>query len=143
MCKVFKISRSGYYDWLEKKPSERQLQGIKLNHEIQLIYTASKRRYGSPKIANELTAKGWSVSRPRVARIMRKEGLRSIVNKKFRCVTTQSDHGFPIAENHLNRDFKAKLPGKKWVSDITYIRTKQGWLYLTMIMDLYDRKIIG
>lgn len=108
-----------------------------------MVYKESKSRYGSPKITKELLGKGWKISRPRVARIMRLEGLRSIICKKYRGVTTDSKHNFPIAENHLKRDFHASSPGHKWVSDITYIPTSQGWMYLTIIMDLYDRKIIG
>lgn len=108
-----------------------------------MIYRQSNCRYGSPKIVEELRDIGWKVSRPRVARIMRSEGIKSIVNRKFKVLTTDSNHHFPIAENVLNRDFVAKAPGRKWVSDITYIPTHQGWMYLTIIMDLYDRKIIG
>ncbi len=91
----------------------------------------------------ELKERGWKVSRPRVARIMRSEGLRSVICKKFRVTTTDSNHRFPVAENLLQRDFHASRPGIKWVSDITYIPTDQGWLYLTIILDLYDRKIVG
>ncbi len=108
-----------------------------------MIYHCSNKRYGSPKIAIELAEKGWKVSRPRVARIMRTEGLRSIICKKFRGTTTDSRHYFPVADNLLNRDFHADEEGQKWVSDITYIPTRQGWMYLTIIMDLYDRKIVG
>lgn len=143
MCKVFKLSRSGYYDWLGRKPSNRQLEHQQITKEIMMVYAKSKNRYGSPKITDELRDSGWKVSRPRVARIMRAEGVKSIINKKFRGLTTDSKHSFPIAENHLNRSFSAHSPGQKWVSDITYIPTRQGWVYLTIIMDLYDRKIIG
>lgn len=87
--------------------------------------------------------KGWLVCRPKVARMMRSEGIGSIVNKKFRCTTTDSNHQFPLAENVLNRDFSANKIAEKWVSDITYIPTKQGCPYLTIIMDLFDRKIAG
>ena len=143
MCKVFKVSRSGYYDWLERKPSPRAMQTLKAIQMIKTIYTESKGRYGSPKITRELRLRGIKLSRPRVARLMRLEGIRSIVHKRFRVVTTDSKHNYSIAGNLLNRDFKATKPGKVWVSDITYIRTAQGWLYLTIIMDLFDRKIIG
>ena len=108
-----------------------------------MVYKDSKGRYGSPKITEELRDRGWKVSRPRVARIMRSEGIQSITCKKFRGATTGSKHNLPIAENHLTRDFNAQMPGQKWVSDITYIPTRVGWIYLTIIMDLYDRKIIG
>jgi len=143
MCNIFQVSRSGYYDWLGRKPSKRQIETHQMKTEIGVIYKASKNRYGSPKITKELTNRGWTVSRPRVARIMRSEGLRSIINKKYRCTTTNSNHLFPVSENHLARDFSASRPGQKWVSDITYIPTKEGWLYLTIVLDLYDRKVIG
>ncbi|GIV35573.1 MAG: transposase [Chitinophagales bacterium] len=110
---------------------------------INTVYKESKGRYGSPKITEELRLRGLQLSRPRVARLMRSEGIKSIVHKKFRVVTTDSKHNYPVAENHLNRNFKVDAPGKVWVSDITYIGTAQGWLYLTIIMDLFDRKIIG
>jgi len=143
MCKVFKVSRSGYYDWLDRKPSERQLENESIKAEVKRVHKESKQRYGSPKITKYMRFRGWAVSRPRVARIMRSEGIRSIVNKKFRFTTTDSNHKFPLSKNVLSRDFTAIIPAEKWVSDITYIPTKQGWLYLTIIMDLFDRKIVG
>ena len=143
MCRVFEISRSGFYDWQKRGPSKRQMENQRITQEIKMAYKASKNRYGSPKITAELTDKGWKVSRPRVARIMRSEGIKSIVCKKFRGLTTDSRHNLPVAQNHLNRAFSAERPGQKWVSDITYIPTRQGWLYLTIVLDLYDRKIIG
>ena len=143
MCRVLKVSRSGYYAWLRRKPSSMELENSEIIEDIRKIYTDSKRRYGSPKVTIELQNIGWKVSRPRVARMMRNEGLRSIICKKFRGATTDSKHSLPVALNLLNRDFEATQPGQKWVSDITYIPTLQGWLYLTIIMDLYDRKIIG
>lgn len=110
--------------------------------EVLQAFENSKRIYGSPRITSELNKKAINVSRPRVARIMRKAKLRSIVKKKFK-VTTDSIHKFPVPENVLERDFKPGILGAVWVSDITYIRTRQGWLYLTTVIDLGDRKIIG
>lgn len=143
MCKALQVSRSGYYNWLQQRPSHRSIQGEQLLQDIKEVYHGSKQRYGSPKVTEDLHDMGWKVSRQRVARIMRKEGIRSIVTKKFRGVTTDSKHSFPVAKNHLNRDFHANRSSQKWVSDITYIPTRQGWLYLTIVMDLFDRKIIG
>lgn len=143
MSKVFKVSRSGYYQWLKKTPSKRFLERQQLIDEVKSIHQQSKGRYGSPKITEELRDRGWKISRPRIAKMMKQEGLRSIVHRKFRVVTTDSRHNLPVAENILNRDFTAHSPVQKWVSDITYIPTVNGWLYLTIIMDLYDRKIIG
>jgi len=110
--------------------------------EVLQAFENSKKIYGSPRVTLELRKKAIKVSRPRVARIMRKAKLRSIVKKKFK-VTTDSSHKFPVPENVLGRDFKPGILGTVWVSDITYIRTRQGWLYLTTVIDLGDRKIIG
>ncbi len=143
MCQAFKVSRSGYYEWLGREPSRRSIERTEVTRQIKDLYQGSKGRYGSPKITDELRDLGWIVSRPRVARIMRAEGLKSITCKKFRGTTTDSRHNFPVAENILNRDFHALEPSQKWVSDITYLPTDQGWVYLTTIMDLFDRKVIG
>ena len=115
----------------------------KLKHMIRSVYRESKGRYGSPKITQELRFKGMRVSRPRVARIMRSEGIKSIIQKRYRVSTTDSKHNYPVADNHLKRNFKTQAPGQVWVSDITFVRTGQGWLYLTVVMDLFDRKVIG
>lgn len=102
----------------------------------------SKETYGSPRISKELARSGIKASRIRVAKLMRKSGLKSKVRKKYR-VTTNSNHKYPVAENHLKRNFNPAEINQAWVSDITYIRTKQGWLYLTIILDLCNRQIIG
>lgn len=107
-----------------------------------MAYQNSKNIYGSPRIAQELNKKGIKVSRPRVARMMKKANLRSITKKKIK-VATDSSHKFPVPENKLGRDFKPGTLGSVWASDITYIKTKQGWLYLTTVIDLGDRKVIG
>ncbi|WP_435380190.1 IS3 family transposase [Echinicola jeungdonensis] len=143
MCRVFKVSRSGFYGWLNRKPSKCAEEREEVSREIHKIYAESKCRYGSPKITIELRDRGFSVSRPRVARIMKANGLRSVISGKFSVCTTESNHSFRISPNLLNRNFSPDGPAKSWVSDITYIWTEEGWLYLTMIMDLYDRKIIG
>lgn len=142
MCKVFKVSRSGYYNWLRSKPSKRNLENQLLLERIKGIYHDSKQRYGSPKIAMILNKDVKHASRVRIARIMRKAQIRSKIRQKFK-VTTDSSHSLPVCDNILNRDFKAQDLGEKWVSDITYIATKEGWLYLTVILDLGDRKVVG
>jgi len=114
MCRAFKVSKSGYYHWRSRKPSKRQMERQQLSKEINELYRGSKGRYGSPKITDELRDLGWRVSRPRVARIMKSEGLKSIICKKFRGVTTDSKHNFSVAPNVLDRDFHAQEPGKKW-----------------------------
>lgn len=143
MCKVLSVSKSGYYQWLTRKPSRRSQENQMIHNEIKVIYADSKGRYGSPKIASILSQKGIKVSRPRVARMMRYKGLRSIIRKKYRMSTTDSNHKLAIAENYLNREFYRTEPSQAWVSDITYIPTDQGWLYLTIVLDLFDRKIVG
>ncbi len=142
MCKVFRVSRSGFYGWRDRTPSDRDSENRILLCEIQRIHGESGASYGSPRIADELKARGFDVSRPRVARLMRRNKIRAVHAKKF-TVTTDSKHGFPVAENKLERNFTAEGKGRKWVSDITYVRTPEGWLYLTVILDLFDRKVIG
>ncbi|MEK6482594.1 IS3 family transposase [Catalinimonas sp. 4WD22] len=143
MCKVFKVSRSGYYHWLNRKISTRQINNQEALKLIKEIHQKSKGRYGSPKITHELKKRGVRISRPRVARIMRASNIKSITHKKYRVQTTDSNHNYPVAENLLNRNFELENIGKAWVSDITYIKTLEGWLYLTTVVDLGDRKVIG
>jgi transposase InsO family protein len=142
MCKILKVSRSSYYSWLKRKPNKRDIEDIYLAKRIRKIYDDSKKTYGSPRITMALRSEGIIISRRRVARLMKKQNLRSIIRKKF-VVTTDSKHNYPVVENKLNRDFHVDGTGKVWVSDITYIRTSQGWLYLTVIIDLADRKVVG
>lgn len=142
MCKVFKVGRSGFYAWRKHVPSNRDNENRMLLCEIQRIHQMSKASYGSPRITDELRARGFNVSRPRVARLMKEKGIRAVHAKKF-VATTDSKHGYPVAENKLDRDFSAQESGQVWVSDITYVKTAQGWLYLTVILDLFDRKVIG
>lgn len=143
MCQVFDVSKSSYYEWINRKPSKRSLETQVLKEAIRVIHAQAKFRLGSPKITVELRDRGLLVSRPRVARLMKSMGMRSIISKKFKVCTTDSNHGYTPSRNLLDRDFAALEPSQKWVSDITYVRTKQGWLYLTVVMDLFDRKIIG
>ena len=143
MCRVFKVSRSGYYRWLNRKPSARQTDNQEVLRLIREIHQQGKGRYGSPKITRELHKRGIMVSRPRVARIMKRANIRSIVHKKYRITTTDSNHSYPVAKNLLDRNFNPGDIGRAWVSDLTYIKTMQGWLYLTVIVDLADRKVIG
>jgi transposase InsO family protein len=142
MCRVLEVSRSGYYRWLKRKPSQRAIDNKRLDAEIREIYDSSKGRYGSPKITEELQDRGRRVSKNRVARRMRDAGLRSKVRRKYR-VTTDSKHHFPVAPNLLERNFTAETPDKVWVSDITYLATRSGWLYLTVIIDLFSRMVVG
>jgi transposase InsO family protein len=142
MCKVLKVSRSGYYKWLKGIPSKRKLHNDFLKKEIHEVYRASKGRYGSPRIAKELNVQGIKASQQLVAKLMRGEHLKSIIRKKYK-VTTNSSHSYPVVENNLNREFAVKERNTAWVSDLTYISTAEGWLYLTTVIDLFHRKVIG
>lgn len=142
MCKVFKVTKSSYYRWLKEGPSKRWQEDERLLVEIMDIFEESKESYGSPRMTRELRAKGWTVGKEKVAKMMRAADLRAKRKKKFK-ITTDSKHNYPVAPNLLNRKFRATRPGEIWVSDITYVRIKNGWMYLTVIIDLYDRKVIG
>jgi len=139
---MFKVSRSGFYRWAKWTQSKRAQSDLKLLSEIKMVYHQSKRTYGSPRIARTLAQHSIMVSRQKVARLMKKENIRSIVGKKFKA-TTDSEHKYPVAANRLDRNSGPGTIGVVWVSDITYIKTRQGWLYLTTVIDLGDRKIIG
>ncbi len=140
MCEILKVSRSSFYHWKKRKHSKRSERRAILSAEIFRIYQWSGGRYGSPRIARELEAKGMRGLRPLVARLMRERNLRSIVKKKFKKITN-SFHRYPVAENYLNQNFQVKSNKEVRVSDITYIRTGQDWLYLTTVIDLFDRKV--
>lgn len=142
MCKVLQVSPSGYYRWKNKTVSNRIQKKNLIKEKITAIYFESKQRYGSPRITIELNTLGFKISRFTVAKYMKQLGLRSKLSKKFK-TTTDSKHNYLIVENVLNRQFFASEPSKVWVSDITYIYTKEGFLYLTTIIDLYDRKMVG
>lgn len=142
MCSVFKVSRSRYYKWLKDKPSKRRLENKEITSRIISIFNESRQTYGSPMITQALKREFIEVSRPRVARLMKQAHLQSKRKRRF-VVTTDSNHTYPIVENKLNRNFESSIPGRIWVSDITYIPTNQGWLYLTTVIDLADRKVIG
>lgn len=142
MCMVLEVGSSGYYKWKNKPISNRTLIKNEIKEQITSIYFASKQRYGSPRITIELNALGYKISRITVAKYMRELGLRSKLSKKFKA-TTDSKHNYLVVENILDRGFAVDQPSKVWVSDITYIQTKEGFLYLTTIIDLYDRKMIG
>lgn len=142
MCNVLKLSSSGYYKWKNRLSSKRLLLKEKIKEQITSIYFSSKQRYGSPRIAFELNSLGYRISRITVAKYMKELGLRSKLSRKFK-VTTNSKHNYLVVENVLNRGFTISAPSEVWVSDITYIQTKEGFLYLTTVIDLYDRKIIG
>jgi len=143
MAKDLGVSRSGYYAWLKRKPSLHEIEDRELLRLIAQIFEENKGRYGSPRIWRELVEEfNFRISRKRVERLMRVKELRAKQKRKW-VKTTDSDHTQPVSDNILARDFKASGPGEKWVSDITYLATSGGWLDLAVILDLWDRKIIG
>jgi transposase InsO family protein len=142
MCRVLKVSRSGYYAWRVRPESERSKTDRQLTQVIRRLHTDSKGVYGSPKITADLRDEGHHHGRHKVARLMRLAGLRGCPKRRFR-VTTQRDPSHPVAENLLDQDFTAEAPNQRWAADITFIATNQGWLYLAVVMDLYSRRIVG
>ena len=142
MCEVLEVSRSGYYDWRNREPSKRDKENEELLEEIEQIHEDSRKTYGSPRIHRTLKADGYIVGRNRVARIMRENGIRAVQKRRSRR-TTDSNHSFPVARNLLERKFAAAAPNQVWLADITYVDTKEGWLYLAAVLDVYSRKIVG
>ena len=142
MCRVIGASRSGYYRWKGQPQSRRQKENEKILMEIRESHKDSRRTYGSPRITEELQAKGMRCSENRVARLMKVHGIVGKAKKKF-TATTNSTHTLPVAENILNQNFVSDKPNNVWVSDITYIPTLEGWLYLVVVLDLYSRQVVG
>ncbi len=142
MCEVLKISRSGYYSWLSRPESERHQANRRLLSEIRMVFERSRKTYGSPRVTFELRAQGVLCSENRVTRLMREAGIRAKSKRKYR-VTTDSKHNLPVAPNLLNRQFTIDRPNSVWLSDITYIWTSEGWLYLASVVDLYSRMVVG
>ncbi|MEX0449766.1 IS3 family transposase [Spiribacter sp. 221] len=143
-CAVLGVSRSGYYAWLRRRDSvsQRLAERTKRDEKVIELFEAKKRRYGSPRLREELEAEGMTMNRKTVAESMRRQGLRARAAKPFRH-TTDSGHSLGVALNLLAQDFSATRPDEKWAGDITYLRTIQGWLYLAVILDLCTRKVIG
>jgi putative transposase len=145
LCLHLEVSPSGYYAWQKRRdsPGIRAAQDQILVREIEQIHVQSRQTYGSPRIEKELRKKGRCHGRNRIARIMKQKSLCGRQKKRYRVQTTDSNHDCPIAPNHLAQAPKATAPNQLWVADITYIETKEGWLYLAAILDLYSRKIVG
>ena len=142
MCRVLKVSRSGYYAWRKRQPSRREREDRVLVERIHAIHAQSRETYGSPRIHAQLRREGAHVGRHRVARLMRWEGLRGCAKQRFRWTATVRA-SMPAASNHLNGDFSAEAPNRVWVGDITQVRTREGWLYLAILIDLFSRKVVG
>lgn len=142
MCRLLRISRSGYYAWLSRPESERAKQNIDYKQRIKAIHSDSRAVYGAPRISAELRAHGYLCGVNRVAKLMRQEGLKGRPQKRVRR-SLQEQPKFPFAKNLLNQKFNVSQPNQVWASDISYIQTRQGFVYLAVVMDLYSRKIIG
>ena len=142
MCRLLRVSRSGFYVWRRRPESPRTRENRKLLVTIRAIHRLRRQVYGSPRVHFELRDLGWECGRHRVARLMRHNGVRVLVKRRFR-VTTQSRHSHPVAANLLERNFTAERPNQIWAADITYIWTREGWLYLAVVMDVFSRRIVG
>jgi len=144
MCSVLQISRSGYYSWQGRSESKQSQRRKSLMADIREVHREKhKHNFGSPRVHDELKKKGILCSEKMVAKVMKEAGIQARSTKKFK-VTTDSNHNHPVAENLLNREFdKATKPNELWVSDVTYIWTLEGWLYLTCVIDLFSRKVVG
>lgn len=143
MCKALELSPSGFYSWLNRgaKPAKMD-RDKKVLSEMRLIHSENREVFGSPRMTKAMRAKGHVINHKRIARIMQENGIQGIPTRKFK-VTTDSKHHFPLAKNKLNQHFDVETPNKVWASDITYISTSEGWMYLAVVMDLYSRRIVG
>lgn len=142
MCRVLQVSCSGFYEWRRRPESKRKIEDGKLLEQIKVFHCGSRATYGAPRIHRDLKKAGYNSARKRVARIMREAAIRGKCKRKFK-TTTKSKDSRPVSPNLLKQDFKADTPNHKWVSDITYILTYEGWLYLAVVLDLYSKMVVG
>ena len=142
LCEVFGVSRAGYYAWRSRPAPARAKEDEALVAEIKRAHRTGRGTYGSPRIHRELRANGRNVGKKRVERLMQREGIAARRKRRFR-ITTDSKHTHPVAPNLLERDFTAAVPNARWVTDVTYIWTREGWLYLAAILDLFSRRVVG
>jgi putative transposase len=143
MCRLYEVSRSGFYAWQSREPSAQSQQRATLTEQIRQAHEGSRRCYGSPRIHAELRAQGTRCSKNTVAKLMRTAGIRSKMQRRFVVRTTDSRHGYRTAENCLARQFEQPVANSAWAADLTYIPTAEGWLYLAVVLDLYSRRVIG
>ncbi len=143
MCQMLAVSRSGYYDWRDQPLSQREQDNQMLTAQIKQVYQDSRQTYGSPRVHVELNNRGLACGRNRVARLMRQNGIVARGPRRWRPVTTQRRATDPVAPNHLNQNFTTTGPNQKWLADISYIATAEGWLYLAVILDLFSRMVVG
>lgn len=142
MCKVLNVSRSGYHNYVKRRFRCKETDEVIILEKIKEIHKGSRSLYGSPKVYQDLRRLGLKINKKRVVRIMRTNGIRAKTKKKYE-VTTNSNHSYPVVKNIIGQDFRTTGSNKIWVSDITYIWTKEGWLYLACILELFSRMIVG
>jgi putative transposase len=142
MAGLLGVSRSGYYDFLDKAKSAREIENEQLKEQIKSIHEKNRRVYGSPRVHNELKKQGKKCSRRRVAKLMKEEGIQAKMRRRWKKTTCVNEKAEPSA-NYLDQDFTTEEPNKVWASDITYVWTEEGWLYVAIVMDLFSRKIVG
>lgn len=142
MCRMLNVSKTGYFAWRHRPESSRSVEDRALTTRIRVIHAESRKTYGSPRVHRELCAQGTSISRKRVERLMREASVYVKPKARF-VVTTDSAHGLPVAPNLLEQDFTATAPNRRWVTDITYVPTDEGWLYVAAILDLFSRRAVG
>lgn len=140
LCRVLCVQRSGFYAWRRRQRTQKRHEA--LDQAIAAVFEQSRESYGSPRIHDALLTQGWTVARKTVAARMVAQGLVAKAARKFKA-TTQSKHNLPVAPNLLEQDFTATAPNQKWVADITYIWTREGWLYLAVVLDLFSRAVVG
>ena len=143
LCDALQVSRSGYYAWVEHQPGSRARDNQQLSQEIEVLFQKSRQSYGSPRITAALRQSGRRCNHKRVERLMRENGLQGRQRRRYQVVTTDSQHDQPIAPNRLAETAPCTAPDQVWVTDITYVPTREGWLYLAGVLDLYSRKIVG
>jgi putative transposase len=143
ICRVLKVSRSGFYAWRKRRPSARARRQQELLEKIRLAHQENRELYGSPRLHRALLIDGQSVSRNTVAKLMRQAKIRARSRRRFIPRTTDSAHQKPVADNKLNRDFSAGSINRKWLADITYVPSDEGWLYLAAVLDCFSRRIVG
>src|ERR1700752_803951 len=143
MCRVLAVSRSGYYAWLKRPTSPREMADQVLSQQIKQIHQQSRQTYGSPRIQAALAENGINGGHKRVARLRRDEELFAKQSRQFKVTSTDSAHAYPVAPNLLDQDFSTSRPNEKWLTDFTSLPTAEGWLYLAVVMDLYSRRIVG
>ena len=142
LCRVLEVSRSGFYAWRSREASGTDVRREELTAQVKAIHAEVKARYGSPRMHAELVARGHACCVNAVARVMRDAGIAAKTWRKFR-QTTDSNHPHPVAENVLGREFEAAEPNASWVADVTYVPTREGWLYLAVVVDLFSRMVVG